>query len=73
MDLDKDEGLKSRDITKLENAILLCNSLANEYDVIRKEYWNYIAQTIQIQMASLISRIEGFGPPRGGHRKFMVW
>merc|ERR1712109_218863 len=37
MDLDKDEA-------KLKNAIQLCNSLANDHDVIRKEYWNYIAK-----------------------------
>jgi len=52
IDLDKDEGLKNKDIAKLENAAQLCKSLADDHDVIRKEYWNYIAKTIQTQIAS---------------------
>ena len=52
MDLDKDEGLKNKDVAKLENAIQICNSLANDHDVIRKEYWNYIAKIIQTQISS---------------------
>ena len=52
MDLDREEGLKKNNTEKLQNAIEICNSLANEHDVIRKEYWNYIAKSIQVEIAS---------------------
>lgn len=53
MDLDKEEGLRKSDTVKLQNAIQICYSLANEHDAIRKEYWNYMAESIQVQITSM--------------------
>lgn len=53
MDLDKEEGLRKGDTAQLQNAIQICYSLANEHDIIRKEYWNYMAESIQVEMNSI--------------------
>jgi len=53
MDLEREEGSKQGDRIKMQNAIDRCNTLANEHDVIRKEYWNYMADCIQVQMSSM--------------------
>ena len=53
MDLDRQEGLKKSDRMKMQHAIEICTSLANEHDLIRKEYWNYMAESIKVQMNSM--------------------
>lgn len=35
-----------------EDAIKLCDNLANEHDVIRREYWGYIKRSIQMSSSS---------------------
>ncbi|PSN38562.1 hypothetical protein C0J52_14822 [Blattella germanica] len=41
--IEKGEGDKA---SNLQHAVQLCDVLANEYDIIRREYWNYIARSL---------------------------
>lgn len=43
----KDAKFKSEHAVQ---AVKLCQALADDYDPIRKEYWNYLAQSIQVKI-----------------------